>query len=224
MPQIQIKPIVVERFIVRLPEFTLYPKKGAYWFRRQRDGITDMLVCSASFKHGMIEFDLYCGVFEDWGGSYGTHLAWSGKRLDNLRYNSNAIQVWPVNHAGYQHQQTEESIGAAIECGIDDIERYALPFFQEFGKRVVTHPITAAAFQWIRERRASIPVTVGTDIQSELTGGGLYRITNPHFLGLQAHLREVASRENTSREDNKGISILVMDLFRRYTETNGSIS
>jgi hypothetical protein len=220
MAQIQIKPMVIERFAVRLPEFTLYAKKGGYWFRRQRDGITDLLVCSASFKHGMIQIDLYCGVFDDWGGNYGTHLAWSGKRLDNLRYNSNAIQV---NHVGYHHQQTMESIAAAVESAIDDIERYALPFFREFGNRVVTHPLTVAAFRWIRERRASIPMTVGTDIQSELANGGLYRITNPHFLGLQAHLREVASRENTSREDNKDISILVMDFFRRYTETNGSI-
>jgi hypothetical protein len=223
MPQIQIKPMVIERFALRLPEFSLYPKKGGYWFRRQRDGITDILVCSASFKHGMIQFDLYCGLFEDWGGGYGTHLAWAGKRLANLRYNSGAIQVWPVNQAGYQHQQTAESIVAAIEQGIDDIERHALPFFQEFRKKLVGHPLTSAAFQWIRERRASIPVSVGTDIQSELATGGIYRISSPHFLGLQTHLREVASRENTEREDNKDISILVMDLFRRYTETNGSI-
>ncbi|MCC6485869.1 MAG: hypothetical protein IT364_00080 [Candidatus Hydrogenedentes bacterium] len=223
MTQIQIKPMVIERFAVRLPEFTLYPKKGGYWFRRQRDIITDILVCSASFKHGKIQFDLYCGVFEDWGGGYGTHLAWSGKRLANLRHNSNAISVWPVDQASYQHQQTEESIAVAIERGIDDIEQYALPFFEEFGKRVASHPLTAGAFQWIKERRESIPISVGTDIQSELASGGLYRITNPHFLGLQAYLREVSSRKNTSREDNKDISILVMDLFRRYTETNGCI-
>jgi hypothetical protein len=223
MTQIQIKPVVIERFAVRLPEFTPYPKKGGYWFRRQRDGITDLLVCSASFKHGTIQFDLYCGVFDEWGGNYGTHLAWCGKRLDNLRCNSGAIQVWPVNHAGYHHRQTMETIVAALESAIDDIERYALPFFREFGKRVATHPLTAAAFKWIRERRASIPATVGTDIQSELASVGLHRMTNPHFLGLQAHLRDTASKENTSRDDNKDISTLVMDLYRRYTETNGSI-
>jgi hypothetical protein len=217
MTNIQIKPIAIELFAARLPDFTAYPKKGGYWFRRKSHGITDIVVCTASLKYGTIEIDIYCGVFDDWAGNYGTHLAWSGKRLDNLRWGSNALDVELI---GYRHQQTTESVVSALQAAISDVEYHALPFFAEFRNRFEHHPLTSAALKWIRERRATIPVSVGPDIQSDLTSNGLYHMTNAYFLELQAHLRKV---EGTSREDNKGISILVLDLFRCFSEANGNI-
>ena len=111
----------------------------------------------------------------------------------------------------------------ALEEAVKDIEQFALPFFAEFRDRITNHPLTSAAFKWIRERRATIPAAVAADIQSELVSVGFYNITNPHFLDLRAHLRSVASKEGTSREDNKDISTLVMDLFRRFSENNGNV-
>jgi hypothetical protein len=82
VPAIKIKPLAVELFGIALPDFKPYTKKDGYWFRRQFSGITDILVCTASFKYGAMQIDLYCGLFDDWAGGYGGHLAWSGLRLD----------------------------------------------------------------------------------------------------------------------------------------------
>jgi len=220
VPAIQIKPLAVELFGIKLPDFTPYTKKDGYWFRRQLSGITDILVCTASFKHGAIQIDLYCGLFDDWAGSYGTHLGWSGLRLDNLRYNSGAVNVELI---GYRHQQTRESIVSALEEAVRDIDRYALPFFEGFRHRITNHVLIRAGLEWIRERRSLIPVTVGRDIQSELSRVKIYKMENPYFLELRSYLHDVASRENSSRQDRRDISILVMDLFQRFTDTNGNI-
>lgn len=220
VPAIQIKPLAVALFAAALPDFKPYTKKGGYWFRRQLGGVTDILVCTASFKHGAMQIDLYCGLFDDWAGGFGTHLAWSGLRLDNLRYNSGILNVELI---GYRHQQTRETIVSALEEAIRDIKRYALPYFEGFRDSITAHALTSAGLQWIRGRRSTIPVTVGNDIQAELSSVGIYKMTNPYFLELRSHVHDVASRENSSRQDRRDISILVMDLFRRFTETNGNI-
>ncbi len=213
MAALQIKPLAVALFAERLPDFALFAKKSpGYWFRRTRQGMTDILVCTTSLKYQSVEIDLYCGVFEDWGGGYGTHLLSSGARLDNLRYGTSALDV---NLIGYRHDQTRDSVVAALRSALDDIERFALPYFETFREHVRRHVLVRAAFQWIEERRALLPMSIQQDIREELSREGLYRMTNPYFLELQSHLRNI---EGISRAERKEVTILVLDIFRWFSE------
>lgn len=89
--------------------------------------------------------------------------------------------------------------------------------------KIRTHPFVVSSFEYLRKNAARIPVTVYNDIQNELETSKTYKLNNPHFLELKDRLWEVSSEKQVSREDNKEISIVVLDMYRLFTESNGNI-
>jgi hypothetical protein len=177
--------------------------------------VHEMIVCSNSPSSARIEFDLYAGVLSDWDGSYGSHLLRAGLRLDNLRFDSGALDV---NLIGYRHDSTPAGVGRAVADGVEDLHRLALPFFARFRHDIRHHPISRAAFRWLVAHRERLSLRVFDEVVADRDAHGYHHMEHPVWRELMHHLRAL----NSPQRDE--IPILGFHILQLCQDRSGDLT
>ncbi len=215
MPRTPIKPLLIDAFERYLPCFRPFDGKRGHWFRHEANGVHEIVVCSNSTSLGRIEFDLYAGVFPNWEGAYGSHLLSSGLRLDNLRYNSRALDVKLI---GYRYDQAPDGLARAVLEGAEDLRRFAIPFFERFRHDLVHHQLSKAAFNWLDSHKDRISNKIFDEIVADRTANGYFHMAHPIWNDLMHYLRSL----NSPQRDE--IPILGLHILQLFQERKGDLS
>ena len=199
--------------------FSPYEKPRGYWFRRLRERQWEIVAITCSIKYGRLELDLACGIFPDWSGAYGSHIAYTGKSFNALRFGAS---TYPMDQAGYSFPPSMEGLCQGLEVALSDFRRLALPFFDSMLAYRARHPMLSAGHRWLAENATTLPASVFEDLQNDQAKNGPYGLTNSFYLSLRETLAKEARLAGVSKDDRQDGPLLARHLLEYWSHFRGT--
>jgi hypothetical protein len=187
--------------------------RPGYWHRRDPLPPKRMycgFVIQHSSKWRVFGCDVYAGMFPSWSGSYGGSQLANATGLANLRLGSQAV---PIEQQHYRYDGSPADAQRAVGRIVNELVRYALPWFEEAEQALVSDDLALFAMRWVAEELRALPADVATQLREagRLAGQRIDLADYEPLHELKRGLREVAKDSQLPTAQRRGIPGLAWD-------------
>jgi hypothetical protein len=199
------------------PDFAPMPdKRPGYLFRRSpRNLFFDSVILYSWQADRAFRVDVVTTVFSEWNRQYYHHQMRVAVGLENVRLASN---MTPVEEAFYLYDGSEEDACRCLSAIATDLERYAMPFFDEYLKKAQADRLLQFGLRWIDARHKEIASAFSerpdeSRQQSQSEFSVVRDGPHPLLANLKEDLRKYAWDINASKRERQETAILAIDLL-----------
>ncbi|MBI1325203.1 hypothetical protein GC170_18720 [bacterium] len=121
-----------------------------------------------------------------------------------------------MEEVSYDHDGTEAGAEIALSRIVQELVKYANPWFEEAESRSHGDPLLRFGLRWIEARFETLPADVMDQVESAFEASGFrpYAVQFPVLTEIKEDMRRFAAEAKMANRQRSEIPILALDLFR----------